>query len=411
MSPLSQDAMRATQQNRVRLPAATRVRAALRRRGRTTNTATSGPGPWQSAGRYLTAVAIGAALTALVMRPRDVTEPTPGPDPLKTAPTEFAWSAHPPAEFPAPPFARFLKDVKIVLDPGHGGRAYIPNFKRGPTGLREDEVNQAVAGFLREFLEAVGAQVILTREEDVYLDRDMKADLRLRSEIANRERADLFLSIHHNGSETPDTNYSSVFYHGLPDHSPASLNVARHLLWGIQDALRLEQHLNCAILSDYNVYPGEGFAVLRYADVPAVLTESSFHSNPFEESRLRDPVYNRREAYGLFLGLARWAQGGLPRVALNGVAGSGRERTITLNLNDGLSGRGGWGEKAPKILASSIHARLAGAELPFEFDAARAQLKARVSVEQLRRSGSLRVDFQNVFGQYALHPRVAIDVD
>lgn len=401
--------MPSTRARRASLPPKVRVREAVRRTRQLARRRSPVKPPRSKLyllGGYITAMAIGAALTALALRPRVTIESTRGPDPLRTAPNSYMWAAQPPAEFPTPPYARFLKDVKIVLDPGHGGRAYIPNFKRGPTGLREDEVNLSVARFLREFLENVGAQVIMTRDEDVYLDREMKADLRLRSEIANRERADLFLSIHHNGAETPDSNYTSVFYHGPPDHSPASQNVARQILWGVQDAMRLEQHLNCAVLSDYVVYPGEGFAVLRYADGPAVLSESSFHSNPMEESRLRDPIYNRREAYGLFVGLARWAQGGLPRVSLLDNSGNNRERILTLSLDDGLSSRGGWGEKLPKILESSIRISAKDAVLPFDFDAAKAQVKLRISAEQLRRAGKLRVDFENVFGQCVLRPWV-----
>ena len=283
-------------------------------------------------GTHIVAVMVGAALlvtvqwlrpTCAVVTPGELQPGEEPLDPATAAPEEFAWSEQPPAMFPVPPYASELRSVRIVLDPGHGGRADRAHWKRGPTGLREAEVNLRVAQFLREFLEAVGAEVVLTREGDKYLHADVTTDNHLRIQMANELRADLFVAIHHNGSEKPQPNYTSVFCHGEPNESPASRCAARYLLTGLNDALRLEQHLPCALLSDQRLYD-DGLLVLREARVPAVLVEGSFHSNPQEEQRLRDPVYNRREAYGYFMGLARWAQAGLPRIS---VGGAGERRS------------------------------------------------------------------------------------
>lgn len=325
-------------------------------------------------------------------------------DPLSSEPPD--WSEQPAPAFAIPPYARFLKGVAIVLDPGHGGRGDVPDYKRGPTGLREAEVNLRVAEFLRAFLAETGAAVTLTREADVYLDPDNEIDLEKRAAVANEARADLLLSIHHNAAPNAEANYTSLFYHASPDHSPASLCAARHLLTGLNDALRLDQHVGCALRSDFLRFSGKGFRILRHAAVPAVLSESSFHSNPREEQRLRDPLYNRREAYGLFLGLARWAQAGLPRVTLASPA-NGRVRggeTITLRLNDGLSSRGGWGSDSVKILANSLVARLDGQALTVEADLPNRRLQVRLPVRIGRGRLRLFVDFETIFGQHVLHP-------
>lgn len=87
-----------------------------------------------------------------------------------------------------PAYAGFLEGVKICLDPGHGGDAHLRGFKRGPTGVREAEMNLRVAQFLRELLEEAGAEVLLTREGDE------DVSLRRRAEIANDWGADLFIS-------------------------------------------------------------------------------------------------------------------------------------------------------------------------------------------------------------------------
>ncbi len=363
---------------------------------------------------YLVGALVGGLLTWLVTSSGNGPNATLAkrPDPVNSKPQEYAWTDQPEPAFPIPPYARFLSAVNIVLDPGHvGQRDPGGNWKRGPTGLREAEVNLRVAQFLREFLEAAGARVTLTREVDRCLGLSDEEDLRARAELANRIRADLLLSIHHNGDSDPQPNFTTVFYHGTPDHSPASLAAGRHLVVGLNDALRLETHLQCALLSDYAIYPGKGLAILRLAEVPAVLTEASFHSNPAEEDRLRDPVYNRREAYGLFLGLARWAQAGLPRVSLLSTGQPIRPGgQVLVGLEDGLSERGGWDAEQAKILPGSIVVKLDGQPARFRLDLAKRQL--RVTLPGGLREGptTLWVDFENVFGQHVLHPRLELEV-
>jgi N-acetylmuramoyl-L-alanine amidase len=341
-------------------------------------------------------------------------KPAPGPpppNPVRSSFSDYAWTDQAPPAFPMPPYARFLEGLTIVVDPGHGGRADRAGWKRGPTGLREAEVNLRVARFLRGFLVAVGVNVVLTRDADVYLDQDDTRDLQARIAAANAQRADLFLSIHHNGSDrSAEANYTTVFYHATPDDSPASLDAARHLLVGLDDALRLGQQLDCGLVSDYAIYPGKGFAILRAAQVPAVLTESSFHSNPAEEERLRDHVYNRREAYGLFLGLARWARAGLPRVWLvqpnDGRIKAGE--AIIIGIEDGLSARGGFGMDLPQIQTSSVRVEFDGRPRRHELDLENQQLRIMPERDMLGRPGHLRVDFANVFGQHVLHPRIEL---
>lgn len=360
---------------------------------------------------YVLAAVLGGVLVWLgswALKPA----PDPlSPDPLRSSFGDYSWVTQSEPAFPRPPYARFLAGLTVVLDPGHGGRSDRAGWKRGPTGLREAEVNLRVAQFLRDFLTAAGVEVVLTRSADVYLAEDDGADLLARAAIANELRADLFLSIHHNASGgSAETNYTSVFYHGTPDDSPASLDVARHVLGALQEALRLEQQLDCGLVSDYAIFPDKGFAVLRAAEVPAVLTESSFHSNPEEEQRLRDAVYNRREAYGLFLGLARWAQGGLPAVRLIQPE-DGRVRVgevIVIGLDDGLSSRGGFGLHLRQIRGDSLRVEQDGNRLRCSIDLAEAQIRVTPTREMARRGGRLRVDFANAFGQHVVHPWIEL---
>ncbi|MCA9244709.1 MAG: N-acetylmuramoyl-L-alanine amidase [Phycisphaerales bacterium] len=331
------------------------------------------------------------------------------PDPTYARGADYPWSRQAPPEFPIPPYAEHLRGVRIVLDPGHGGRGDVPGFKRGPTGLREAEVNLRVAKYLRDFLREAGASVTLTREDDRYLHKENSADLQARAEVANRANADLFLSIHHNAAGSPRANYSAVFYHGDADHSPASLSAARFFVAGLADALRLESQLPCPVLSDENMYE-TGFGVLRAANVPAVLTEASFYSNPDEETRLRDPIYNRREAYGLFVAIARWGYAGLPRVRIIEPAGRWkRGEPIAVALDDGLRGRGGWGKDRVRIVRDSFSVKVNGEWADFSVDEGMTRLT--ISPPETRENElRVRVDFENVFGQRVLHPEMTLKV-
>jgi N-acetylmuramoyl-L-alanine amidase len=269
-----------------------------------------------------------------------------------------------------PAYAKYLKGARIVLDPGHGGDAHQRAFKRGPTGVREAEMNLRVAQYLREFLRRVGAEVRLTRETDVDLTH---AD---RAAVANAWPADLFISLHHNAiDKKPTANHTTVWYHDTVERDPASLDLARHLCDALRDGLALPQLADVPLKSDKLMYK-DGFAVLRHASVTAALTESSFYTNPDEEQRLRDPAYNLREAHALFLGLARYAAGGWPRAQLLTAAAtesevatrpSGAPHRLIFELHDGLRERKSWGHERSMILTDSIAVRIDGLRAPHTF--------------------------------------------
>lgn len=330
---------------------------------------------------------------------------------------ELAAPSFPPLddELAVPPYAVHLKGVKICIDPGHGGRANRKGFKRGPTGLREAEVNLRVALFLRDMLEAAGAQVFMTRTEDIYLAAGDDEDLRLRTKIANDNKVDIFLSIHHNASSREDANFVSIWYHGGVDHSPASLDISRHLAVSLIDTLRLPETSVSPLLSDQQMY-SNGFAVLRRAEVPAVLAECSFYSNREEEQRLRHPDYNRREAHALFIGLARYAYYGIPRATLvepaDGVVRADGDRKVIVHLDDGITRRRGWGHDRQLIPTDSIHVRLDGNEdkLPFTYDPRNDQISVELPSRLRTGSRMLHVQFQNLYRHANTRPALEFTV-
>ncbi|MBI5865562.1 MAG: N-acetylmuramoyl-L-alanine amidase [Planctomycetes bacterium] len=363
----------------------------------------------------LAAAALLLAMSACETPPmRDPPASQPAGDPMVSINTlvesspDFARTRIGGADYPIPPWARHLKGVRIVLDPGHGGDAAKRGFKRGPSGVREAEMNLRIAQFLRDFLTAAGAEVRLTRESDVDLTHEARAA------VANDWPADLFLSVHHNAVDNkPDVNYTSVWYHADIHYSPASLDLARYICDGLYDALKLQRVTEVPLKSDQLMYP-DGFAVLRYAKVTAALSEASFYTHPPEEQRLRTPEYNLREAYGLFLAIAKYAHAGLPRMRLvepaDGVLPMGAGRRVVFELDDGLRSRKAWGWQRQMIADDSIHARLNGRDLPFTFNAADYRLSVEIPDDLPAGDTAIDVQFQNLYKNSVINPRVPIRV-
>lgn len=312
-------------------------------------------------------------------------------------------------EIAVPPYARHLKGWTICLDPGHGGQGHIPDYKRGPTGLREAEVNLQVALYLREMLQGSGATVIMTRIDDTYVS------LPRRSQIANENHADFFISLHHNAIENrPETNYTSTWYHGDADESRPSLDLARYIQQGVADALRLPTSPATGLYSD-KLVTTSGFGVLRLTECPAVVCEASFYSNPEEEARLRLPDYRKREAYGYFLGLARYVASGFPKGTLvkpspiGGPPGCDvpvvihtKTPRLQIRISDGLHERGAWMLKRQQVFTDSIRVKIDGVSVPFHYQ--RDTEIIDVNIEKPLSNGvhAVQTELVNYYGNHSL---------
>lgn len=164
----------------------------------------------------------------------------------------------------------------IVVDPGHGGTSSPGN--RGYDGVYERHLTLPMALSLAKTLEDLGANVILTRESD------FDPGLYERALIANRATADLFVSVHCNdGVSNHSVRGTEVYYH-------ASENVSRDVARFISDKVR--QNVRAVpvrgAISDYRIYPGEGFAVLRNSQMAGVLVETGYMSNGADYTALKN---------------------------------------------------------------------------------------------------------------------------
>lgn len=225
------------------------------------------------------------------------------------------------------PRQRPLRLATIAIDPGHGGED--PGAV-GRRGTREKDVVLAIAQELRALVAAEpGMRAFMTREGDFFVP------LGTRVAKARRVQADLFVSIHADAFVQPTARGASVFV--LSDRS-ASSTAARwlasrenraDLIGGVNlrtrnrevASLLLDMSTKSQILSSQvaaNEVLGElrrvghvhkpqveraGFAVLKAPDMPSILVETAFISNPQEEARLADPRYQRTVAEAIFRGL------------------------------------------------------------------------------------------------------------
>ncbi len=270
--------------------------------------------------------------------------PAPAPDPLGDLIAPPSQRPEAPAPAAPPPKARAPavrtparstdRLIIVALDPGHGGE---DPGAIGPGGTREKDVVLKVARQLRDRINAtqVGGnpmRAFLTRDGDFFVP------LGTRVEKARRVQADLFVSIHADAFTTPSARGASVF---ALSQGGASSSAARWLaskeneadLIGGVNVGSQDRHVQRALLDMSttaqindslklgSVLLGEiggmarlhkprveqaGFAVLKAPDIPSVLVETAFISNPEEEAKLRSAAYQEQLADALMRGIVRY---------------------------------------------------------------------------------------------------------
>lgn len=178
----------------------------------------------------------------------------------------------------------------IVIDPGHGGTATTDSYRQGPSGEREEWINLRVAVILKNLLEEKGATVLMTRTKDTTVA------LVDRAKLAVDNKANLFISIHHNATADSSVNFPIIYFHGLASENKAGVALAKHLAQSfLKHLYRTETPIS--IVSDYVIFPEAGAAVLRRSyGIPGVIAEASFFTNPAEEQRLKQTAHNENEA-------------------------------------------------------------------------------------------------------------------
>jgi N-acetylmuramoyl-L-alanine amidase len=179
-----------------------------------------------------------------------------------------------------------LSGIKIVLDPGHGGKE---SGASGPTGYLEKDVNLIISQLLRDELVKRGAKVVMTREDD----RDVS--LGERQTIINKQEPAIAVSIHHNslpdnGDAEKTKGFGTFWYH------PQSHSLAVFLQNYVVKNLRKPS---------YGVF-WNNLALTRPSAAPAVLLELGFMSSPDEFEEIVNPQAQKKMANTLADGITKW---------------------------------------------------------------------------------------------------------
>jgi N-acetylmuramoyl-L-alanine amidase len=233
-------------------------------------------------------------------------------------------------EQPEDPPPRLNRMITIALDPGHGGE---DPGAIGASGSREKDVVLAIAKRLKARIEQQpNMRVMLTRDADYFVP------LQVRVQKARKVQADLFVSIHADAFVEPTARGSSVFalsekgasstaarwlankensadlIGGVnlrgQDHQLASVLLDLSTTAQINDSMKLARAVLGEIGGINKLHKGSveqaGFAVLKAPDIPSILVETAFISNPEEEARLTDDGYQNQMADALMSGIRKY---------------------------------------------------------------------------------------------------------
>jgi N-acetylmuramoyl-L-alanine amidase len=250
--------------------------------------------------------------------------PPPSPRQQAAAPEQSRVRADPPAPLKRPAATRDQR-WHVVIDAGHGGK---DPGAIGPSGLMEKDVVLDLARRLRELMQQdLQWRVTLTRDTDIFIP------LEERTAIANAKAADLFVSIHANSAERPDAHGIETYFLDLASDEQSMRVAARenattvskvsdlqHILRDLQmTSKRNESSLLAGSVQQAMVQAPNGgkngrdlgvkhapFLVLMGAEMPSILVETGFVSNPGEERKLADPKYRAQAARAIFEGIKEY---------------------------------------------------------------------------------------------------------
>ncbi|AOY75066.1 N-acetylmuramoyl-L-alanine amidase CwlD [Clostridium formicaceticum] len=187
----------------------------------------------------------------------------------------------------------------VLLDAGHGG---VDPGAVSKGGVKEKDINLAIALYLKEYLEQSGAVVVMTRTKDegLYSEggslREKKnEDLRKRKEMVKESGPDIFITIHLN-------SFPQTQYHGAQTFYPKDNTKGKVLAEKIQEELinTLDKNNKRVALPKEDVY------IIKGLDIPTTLVECGFLSNPKEEQLLQKSSYQKQIAWGIYMGIQRY---------------------------------------------------------------------------------------------------------
>lgn len=184
----------------------------------------------------------------------------------------------------------------IVIDVGHGGS---DPGKVGIDGVKEKDVNLAIAGYLRDYLLAQDYTVYMTRDTDCDLSdssvsNKKRSDLNHRIQFTTDKNASCMISIHQN-------SYPDTIQHGAQTFYYQGRNEDKTFAQLVQESLLTFDPTNTR-----QIKSTESYYILKNTSIPSILIECGFLSNPDETAKLTDPNYQKEIAYAIAVGTCRF---------------------------------------------------------------------------------------------------------
>ena len=231
--------------------------------------------------------------------------------------------------------AKHVKDLIVVIDPGHGGR---DPGATGKKGTKEKNITLKIGRYLKDRIQKeLGSTVFLTRNKDTFLDLEKRVD------FANKKKADIFISIHVNSHPQKKIKGLEVYHFGQTSDPRALEVAARENGMKLEDNAPPWQFILADKLNDQKNEQSQTFAwtvnktlvktlkasyqvkdrgakpapfyVLRFTTMPSILAEVAFVSNPEEEKRLRTKKFQKQLAEGIYKGIHSYLKTAFPTLS------------------------------------------------------------------------------------------------
>lgn len=205
----------------------------------------------------------------------------------------------------------------IVIDPGHGGKySGTSGYSGSKTGYYEEKANLEVSLRLRSVLQARGYEVKMTRTTDMHFSsvsaaEDLKARTKLaNSMVAGRNDNSIFISVHHNATSSPTYSGYETYYYNADQLDPSYPPDPMQIKYS-KESYRLALNTHQSVISSGANKEGRGIVhqslfVTRNSQVPAILSEVEYMSNPIAESKVKTASFQQGIAVAMANGVDKF---------------------------------------------------------------------------------------------------------
>ena len=185
-----------------------------------------------------------------------------------------------------------VQNFFIIIDPGHGGHDVGTQSISKPR-YQEKSLNLVTAQFVKSFLQQLGYQVLMTREDDTFVSLDKRAL------FANERKPTLFVSIHYNSAPSAEAQGIEVFFYQSKEKKARTIKSKRLAQAVLKNVVAQTQAKSRGVKQ-------ANYAVIRETTMPAVLVEGGFVTNEAELQNLKDPTYLKLIAWGIVRGIEEY---------------------------------------------------------------------------------------------------------